>query len=98
MVRPPTAACARLDLVRAEDVRSYVGRDWQALAAVKDEAWIEQRRSGGVAGALRLADELRREVMALRPDWPSEDDRAEDLATHSRVAEILRGAGRASGC
>jgi hypothetical protein len=42
------------------------------------------------ADALRVGDELRHYVSSLRPDWPSKDDRLDDLAVHIRVAESLR--------
>jgi hypothetical protein len=80
--------------MRAEDVRAFVQRDWSALADAKADAWLEQRRLRGVEGAFEIADELRERVLAIRPGWPSADERADDLATHLRVAEALRRAGR----
>ena len=40
--------------------------------------------------ALAVADGLRRHVKALRPDWPSAEDRERDLEVHARVSEGLR--------
>jgi hypothetical protein len=76
--------------MRSEDVRAYLSRDWAALAELKEQAWLEQRRRRGIPGALEIADELRRQVRGLRPAWPSDEERAEDLAVHVRVAEWLR--------
>jgi hypothetical protein len=76
--------------MRAEDVRAYLSRDWAAVAELKEETWLEQRRRRGAAGALEVADELRRQVRALRPSWPSAEERAEDLAVHARLGEQLR--------
>ena len=42
------------------------------------------------AERLRVADEIRRRVLALHPDWPTDEQRAEDFATHVRVAEALQ--------
>lgn len=70
-----------------------MGRDWAAVAAAKDAAWLELRQTQGIAGTLRIADALREQVLVRHPQWPSDDERADDLATHIRVAEALRRAG-----
>ena len=69
-------------------------RDWAAVAAAKDAAWLEVRRTDGIPGALRIADALREQVVSLHPHWPSDEERADDLSTHARVAEAMRRAGR----
>jgi hypothetical protein len=76
--------------VRREDVRAYLDRDWNAVAGEKDRFWIEERERGGVEWAFAIADDLRRQVLALRPSWPSAEDRASDVAVHERVSESLR--------
>ena len=88
---------ATIGAMRAEDVRAYLGRDWEAVAELKDRFWLEQRRLHGVAGAWKVADELRRAVLALRPTWPSEEDREDDLTVHVRMSEALRRVHRARG-
>lgn len=40
--------------------------------------------------ALEVGDELRHHVSALRSDWPTEQDRRKDLASHVRISEMLR--------
>jgi hypothetical protein len=80
--------------VRVEDVRAFTRRDWHALAAAKDAAWLEHRRAEGIPGTIRVAEQMRRYVRALRPEWPTDDERGEDLATHVRVSEALRRVGR----
>jgi hypothetical protein len=81
--------------VQPDEVRTFARRDWGAIAAAKNEAWLALRRARGIDGALAQADELRRQAREMRPDWPSEEERAEDLAAHNRVSEALRRAGRA---
>src|ERR1017187_3932977 len=44
----------------------------------------------GAGEGLLIADELRRHAQRLHPDWPSEEDRREDLETHIRVSAALR--------
>ncbi len=71
-------------------LRAFLDRDWAALDRDKDRYWREHARERGAAAAVRIADDLRRHVLSVRPDWPSEEERAEDLATHLRVIEVLR--------
>lgn len=74
---------------REDDLRAYVRRDWAVLAEAKRAHWLAQRALGP-AHAARVVDDLRNQVRAVRPDWPSDEERAADLASHIRVAEILR--------
>ncbi len=80
--------------MRAEDAQAFMRRDWAAVAAAKDAAWLEVRRTDGITGVIRIADELREQALLLHPHWPSEEERAEDLSTHTRVAEAMRRAGQ----
>ena len=76
------AMSARFD---AEELRSYVGRDWGAperLARVhRAKQPLEQK--------VRLAIELYEAVRATRPDWPGEMARRADLAAHRRLHALL---------
>jgi hypothetical protein len=80
--------------MRAEDARSFMRRDRAAVAAAKDAAWLDVRRTDGIAGVLHIADELREQALLLHPQWPSTEERADDLSTHARVAEAMRRVGR----
>lgn len=76
--------------MRKEDLIAYARRDWQAIAASKRQRWAEQKSRMSPAEALSVGDELRHHAYALRPAWPTEEDRREDLASHLRVSEMLR--------
>jgi len=73
-----------------DDLRSYAERDWELVAAAKQRYWIERKRTLLPAQALAIAESLRLHARALRPDWPSADDRLEDAEVHSRVSASLR--------
>ena len=73
-----------------EALREFLERDWAAAARDKERYWRDYKREHGPAAGIRLADELRRQVLAARPDWPSAREREEDLATHLRVIEVIR--------
>jgi hypothetical protein len=76
--------------MRKEDLIAYARRDWQAIAASKRQRWAEQKSKMTAAEALSVGDELRHHAYTLRPGWPTEEDRRQDLASHIRVAEMLR--------
>jgi hypothetical protein len=80
-------------LVVTRGIRAFVARDWQAARSSKDAYWAARIRRLGPAEALRVADELRRQVRLRNPDWPDASARQADLAAHVRLAERLRRAG-----
>jgi hypothetical protein len=71
-------------------IREFVSRDWAAARASKDAYWAHRIERLGPAEGLRMADELRRQMLSLNPDWPHHDDRRRDLLSHARVAGLLR--------
>ncbi len=75
--------------VTADQLREYAGRDWTLKERSKEEHWIAHRATMTHGEALTLAEGLRQFSRTLRPDWPSEADRAEDFAAHERLAGLL---------
>lgn len=78
-------------------IRELVERDWSAARASKDAYWRDRIARLGASEALRIAEELRRQMRLRNPDWPDGRLRREDLLSHVRLAERLRRAGPASG-
>ncbi len=76
--------------VNRDDLLAFVRRDWQQLAQAKSEYWRTLKQSMTPDDVLALGDRLRQHARTMRPDWPSQSGRAEDLAVHIRVAEALR--------
>ena len=72
------------------DVASLLGRDWELVQRLKTDFWIHQSARLTPSGALRLGEELRLYVRAVRTDWPDGAEREADLACHARVSETLR--------
>jgi hypothetical protein len=75
-------------------IRAFMARDWAAVRASKDRYWRERVGRLGALEGLRVADELRRQVMHQCPDWPR-TGRDEDLQCHVRLARLFRRAGSA---
>lgn len=80
----------------AKALREFARRDWAAAARSKELYWRDWKRQHGPAAGIRVADELRRQVLAARPEWPLEREREEDLATHLRLIEVIRRAPRSA--
>lgn len=76
------------------DIRAFAERDWARVAAAKTAHWRQQKRGRSATEILAAGDALRRHARAVRPDWPTARDRAEDVAAHLRVSEGLRAVGR----
>jgi len=76
--------------MKREDVLAYIQRDWALVREMKDRYWEERKQSMTPEESLALGDSLRQHVQALRPDWPTEEDRQADLEVHIRVSGLLR--------
>ena len=74
-------------------VLEFARRDWARVADAKTDFWLNRKRASSPAELLTLGDQLLRHARTMRPDWPSEVERAADLAVHQRVAEALRAPG-----
>ncbi len=72
-----------------EDLRRFARMDYAAIARLKAEYWRDFHKKNGMIAAFRIADELRKQVLAQRPDWPSEKERSEDWASHWKHIELL---------
>ena len=70
-------------------------RPWDELEALEAEHWRRRKEALGLGESLRIADQLRAHALAVRPDWPSDEERAADLAHHVRFAAKLRRVGTA---
>jgi hypothetical protein len=76
-------------------IREFVARDWGAARANKDAYWGERIARLGPVEGLRVAEELRREMLLRDPAWPDAALRRVDVLFHARLAELFRRAGSA---
>lgn len=73
-----------------DSLRQFVGRDWSAVAASKTRFWHALKAGRSAARVLAAADSMRTYARQVRPDWPTRQDRLDDLLVHQRVGEALR--------
>jgi hypothetical protein len=76
--------------VDRDALRQFARRDWSAVAASKARFWHALKAGRSAAEVLGVADLMRTHAQRLRPDWPSRQQRLDDLLVHQRVAEALR--------
>lgn len=70
-------------------IHAFMARDWKRARDAKDAYWAERVRRLGPLEALRIADELRRQVLMQHPDWPDAASRRDDLRHHVRMTELF---------
>jgi hypothetical protein len=68
-----------------EAIRAFAQRRWAEAEEAKREYWARRFRAGGSAETLRAAQALWQHVRRVRPDWPTPQDRADDLAHHTEL-------------
>jgi hypothetical protein len=71
-------------------IREFVGRDWTAVRENKDVYWAARIKRLGPVEGLRIADELRRQMLLLNPAWPDTRLREEDVLAHARLARLFQ--------
>jgi hypothetical protein len=75
--------------VERDAIRAFARRDWRLVEAAKHGYWTERLRREGPEALLRAVEGLRRTLRSVRPGWPSEEERALDLAHHIELKRRL---------
>ena len=75
--------------MRADDLRAYLERSWTAAAALKVEHWAREFAERGSEATLEVSRALWEHMRLVRPEWPSEDERRDDLAHHLRLKRAI---------
>ena len=78
-------------------VQPYVRRPWAVVEAAKQRFWADEYARRGPEATMRAAQALWVHMRSVRPDWPTEAERAEDLRHHGELKHRLDRAGRALG-
>ena len=73
----------------ADELRKFARQGWAAAQRDKERYWRDYKRLHGPSAGIRIADELRKQVLAQKTDWPSEQERQEDHVAHLRLIEAL---------
>ncbi len=76
-------------------IRAFVGRNHSLVEEAKHEHWAKVFREQGGLATMRAGHALYEHARRVRPDLPTERDRAEDLAHHIALKSLLDRASRA---
>jgi hypothetical protein len=76
-------------MMRADDVQSFLDRDWEGLAALKREHWAERFRIEGAEATMHASQMLWGHARRVRPDWPTARERAEHLTHHVELKRLI---------
>ena len=76
-------------------IRRYAERPWARIEASRREYRARRFAEDGPDATLRVAHALWLHMRSVRPDWPTEQDRDEDIAHHVGLRRMLDQAGRA---
>lgn len=71
-------------------LRQFARRDWSAIATSKTRQWHTLKASRSAADVLAIADRMRIHAQQIRPEWPTPEQRLDDVRVHQRVGEALR--------
>lgn len=74
--------------------RAFVRRDWAAVAQLKGEHWAREFAARGPVATLEASVALWRHMRAVRPDWPTAQERRDDLAHHIALKRAIDRAAR----
>jgi hypothetical protein len=71
-------------------LRQFARRDWSAVATSKTRHWQAMKTGRSAADVLDIADRMRIHAQQIRPEWPTRQQRLDDVRVHQRVGEALR--------
>jgi len=94
---PERRASGILTPMDADSVHAFLLRDRSATEDLKRRHWAERFRAEGSAATLAASSALREHAKRVRPDWPTDAERADDLAHHVALRRKLDRAARALG-
>jgi hypothetical protein len=75
-------------------IRAFALRARTEVEREKRAYWAELHRDGTHGGTLAVSHALYEHVRRVRPDFPTDRDRAEDLAHHVALKHLLDRASR----
>jgi hypothetical protein len=81
--------------VDRDALRAFLERGWTLAERLEREHWAAEQGGLGAAARWRAAAMLYEHMRRVRPDWPSEAERAADLAHHVALKRAIDRAARA---
>jgi hypothetical protein len=71
------------------DPKEFANRPWMEIEHSKRDHWVREFARRGHVATFHAAQALWMRMRAVRPDWPTDEQRAADFAAHVRLKELL---------
>jgi hypothetical protein len=87
-------SAAHHDILRdmtPEPLRADAHRAWHVAEALEQDHWAREVAQRGPLATFEASQALWEHMRALRPDWPSDDERRQDLADHVALKDRAKG-------
>jgi len=68
----------------------YAARDWQIIADQDRLHWTREYRQHGPVATMRASMALWEHMRQVRPEWPTAQERQEDLDHHLLLIQIFQ--------
>lgn len=75
--------------MKREDAEGFLNKGWKELAEFKADYWATVADREGSESLLWAAEQLRIQMKSRWPNWPTDQERAEDFAHHVRLTASL---------
>ena len=75
--------------MKREDLRAYAQRAWHVAETLKQEYWVREVAERGHLATFEASQTLWEHMRSVRPDWPSPEERHEDLAHHITLKQLI---------
>ena len=75
--------------MKPEDLRTYAQRAWHVAEALEQEHWARELAQRGPLATFAASQALWAHMRAVRPDWPTDDERHQDLADHIALKRLI---------
>ena len=72
-----------------KQLASFVDRDWALVESEEAAYWVATKARLPPGELFAIVERFRSEIRELRPDWPSEAERAADLDAHVELSRRL---------
>lgn len=81
----------------AAHAQAFLRRPWDALTSLERDHWAGEFARRGPAATLEVSRLLWEHMRRVRPDWPSDTERRQDLAHHIALKGAIDRASRVLG-
>ena len=76
-------------IMNRNEIREFANRDWKQLSKFDRSHWAKEYRRSGSATIQKVSQILWQHMKHIRPEWPNEQERSNDLENHIVLKKLL---------